>query len=171
MPHNFSAICCRCADFVFYCIMDNEAFIHLTFSEEGHHRAVSWVEQNYPDSPVVTNPEAGKFCRHFSSYLNGQTKSLPGAGESPLMKNATPFQLSVWKLISQIPYGETRTYGQLAEQLNKKGAARAIGQACNKNPLALIIPCHRVVGCHGMRGFAGGISVKKQLLALEKKKL
>jgi len=168
--HNFSALCCRDADFVFYCITDNEKLIHLTFSEEAHRHAVSWLEQNYPDSPVGTNTQPEKFCRYFSGYLTGRTKSLPAAGASPFMKTATPFQASVWKVISQIPYGETRTYGQLAVQLNKKGAARAVGQACHKNPLALIIPCHRVVGCQGgLRGFAGGIAVKKRLLALEKK--
>lgn len=168
--HNFKAVCCRHQDFVFYCLTDNEKLIHLTFSEEAHHRAVSWLEHSYPDSPVATNTQPDKFCRHFSDYLSGQKKSLPTTGDSPFFKTATPFQASVWKAISQIPYGETRTYGQLAEQMKKKGAARAVGQACHKNPLALIIPCHRVVGSHGLRGFAGGISVKEQLLALEKKK-
>ena len=169
--HNFRVGRCRHQDFVFYCITDNDVLVHLTFSEEAHRQAVSWLQQQYQGFPVRTNPQQENFCRQFFNYLSGQTKTLPEAGESPFYQNATPFQVSVWKLISQIPYGQTRTYGQLAEKLNKKGAARAIGQACGKNPLALIIPCHRVVGCHGMVGFAGGTAVKKRLLELEKKKL
>ncbi|TFG35819.1 MAG: MGMT family protein, partial [Desulfobacterales bacterium] len=75
----------------------------------------------------------------------------------------------VWDRICQIPSGATRTYGSLAQSLGNKALARAVGQACAANPIALLIPCHRVVGHTGLGGFAGGIDLKKQLLALEMK--
>lgn len=80
----------------------------------------------------------------------------------------TAFQLAVWKKIAEIPYGETRTYGQIAEALGKPTASRAVGQACNKNPLWIIIPCHRVIGKNQtLVGYAGGLNKKQALLQLE----
>ncbi|MCX5876804.1 MAG: MGMT family protein [Deltaproteobacteria bacterium] len=83
------------------------------------------------------------------------------------MEKGTEFQRHVWDCIAKIPYGETKTYGELAQALGKPGAARAVGQACNANPLALIVPCHRVTGSCGLGGFAGGTEAKKYLLDLE----
>ncbi|MCK5193932.1 MAG: MGMT family protein, partial [Desulfobulbaceae bacterium] len=74
----------------------------------------------------------------------------------------------VWSLIEEIPFGETRTYGTLAKQLGNSNLARAVGNACNKNPVALLIPCHRVVGKNNLGGFAGGSEIKEQLLKLER---
>lgn len=80
----------------------------------------------------------------------------------------TPFQLAVWNQLLQIPYGETRTYGQIAAAIGKPGAARAVGMACNRNPLWIAIPCHRVVGSnHALTGYAGGLDMKQALLTLE----
>ena len=83
------------------------------------------------------------------------------------MEKGTEFQRRVWDSIAEIPYGETKTYGELAQALGNPGAARAVGQACNANPLALIVPCHRVTGSSGLGGFAGGCAVKKHLLQME----
>lgn len=80
----------------------------------------------------------------------------------------TDFQKQVWKKMSQIPFGKTTSYGEIAKSLKKPGAARAVGTACGKNPVLLAIPCHRVVGTTGLGGFSGGgLPVKKQLLTLE----
>lgn len=89
--------------------------------------------------------------------------------ELPLSVEAgTPFQRLVWDALRQIPYGQTRTYGQIAAQIGRPTAARAVGGACNRNPLAIVTPCHRVVGSSGaLTGFAGGIDNKKALLSLE----
>ncbi|MCK5323584.1 MAG: MGMT family protein, partial [Desulfobulbaceae bacterium] len=86
---------------------------------------------------------------------------------SPFFDKGTEFQKKVWDLISTIPFSETRTYGELAVKLGSVGYSRAVGQACNKNPLPLIIPCHRVIGSTGLGGFSGGISIKKRLLDIE----
>jgi methylated-DNA-[protein]-cysteine S-methyltransferase len=81
---------------------------------------------------------------------------------------ATPFQREVWRITRLIPYGETRSYGWVAKQTGKPGAARAVGQALAKNRLAIIIPCHRVVGGSGkLCGFSSGLKLKRQLLRLE----
>ncbi|QGV77769.1 methylated-DNA--[protein]-cysteine S-methyltransferase [Streptomyces ficellus] len=80
----------------------------------------------------------------------------------------TPFQLSVWERLRTIPYGETRSYGELAEALGKPGASRAVGLANGKNPVGIIVPCHRVIGASGgLTGYGGGLDRKQRLLAFE----
>jgi len=82
--------------------------------------------------------------------------------------HGTPFQMAVWSELRKIPYGETCTYGDIARSLGKPGAARAVGMANHENPVAVVIPCHRVVGSDGsLTGYAGGLHIKQQLLALE----
>lgn len=81
----------------------------------------------------------------------------------------TVFQKSVWIEMMKIPYGETRTYGELASSLGKPGASRAVGSACNKNKLLFAVPCHRVVSSQGIGGFACGVDTKKKLLEIEQK--
>ena len=86
----------------------------------------------------------------------------------PIAPAGTAFQQAVWEQLDQIPYGETRTYGQIAAALGKPGAARAVGAACRANPLWLVIPCHRVVGADGsLTGYAYGPEVKQALLEWE----
>ncbi len=86
----------------------------------------------------------------------------------PLDVRGTPFQRSVWTALQRIPYGETRTYGQLAEAMAKPSAVRAVGTAIGRNPLPIVLPCHRVVGSNGaLTGFRGGLEMKRAILALE----
>ena len=86
------------------------------------------------------------------------------------MVQGTDFQKSVWHALQQIPYAQVRTYGQIAQALGRPGAARAVGQACNRNPLWIVIPCHRVIGKNSaLTGYAGGIALKQELLELEQK--
>ncbi|MBQ9166489.1 MAG: methylated-DNA--[Oscillospiraceae bacterium] len=87
--------------------------------------------------------------------------------ELPLDHQGTPFQQQVWQALRTIPWGETRTYGHIARQIGRPKAARAVGQACNRNPIPLLIPCHRVVGAKGLTGYAGGLERKGQLLEME----
>lgn len=84
--------------------------------------------------------------------------------------NGTDFQKKVWKELCRIPYGETRSYKEIAVAINQPTASRAVGMANNKNPLLLVVPCHRVIGANGsLVGFALGLNIKEELLALEKK--
>lgn len=89
----------------------------------------------------------------------------------PLDLRGTPFQKQVWELLLGIPFGETRSYGQLADQLGDPNATRAVGAANGRNPVSIIVPCHRVIGASGkLTGFAGGLNAKKYLLELESRR-
>ena len=100
----------------------------------------------------------------LQEYFSGIRKDF----DLTLAPKGTPFQKLVWRELMNIPYGQTRTYGEIAAAIKKPGAARAVGMACNKNPIWLLIPCHRVVGKSGsLTGYAGGLPMKHALLELE----
>lgn len=106
-------------------------------------------------------PEA---IRQLTAYFAGELTTF----DLPLDLHGTPFQRSVWAELNKIPYGETRTYGELAEELGKPGASRAVGLANGKNPVSIIVPCHRVIGASGgLTGYGGGLDRKQRLLAFE----
>ena len=103
-------------------------------------------------------------ARQLEEYFAGQRKEF----SLPLAPKGTEFQLRVWQALLQIPYGETRSYGELAAMVGNPKACRAVGGANHRNPLSILIPCHRVVGTGGsLTGYAGGLSVKEFLLKLE----
>ncbi len=103
--------------------------------------------------------------KQLEEYFNGKRKSFD---LNIKFKKGTDFQLSVWEALSEIPYGEKVTYKYIAEKIDNPKAVRAVGGANNKNPLAIIIPCHRVIGSSGkMVGYAEGIDKKEFLLKLE----
>jgi methylated-DNA-[protein]-cysteine S-methyltransferase len=103
--------------------------------------------------------------RQLEAYFSGNLTEF----RVDLRLNGTPFQVSVWRQLRQIPYGGTTTYGELARRLGKPAASRAVGLANGANPIAIIVPCHRVIGANGkLTGFGGGLDVKEKLLALER---
>lgn len=119
------------------------------------------LESEEEDSPLLREAE-----RQLASYFAGQLQVF----SLPLCTKGTPFQEKVWCALQKIPYGETRTYGELAAMIGQPTAARAVGGANHRNPLAIIIPCHRVVAAHGgLGGYGGGLDKKQWLLALEEK--
>ncbi|WP_369274348.1 methylated-DNA--[protein]-cysteine S-methyltransferase [Streptomyces sp. R11] len=98
------------------------------------------------------------------AYFAGELKEFT----LELRLNGTPFQRSVWEQLRKIPYGETRSYGELADTLGNSGASRAVGLANGKNPIGIIVPCHRVVGANGgLTGYGGGLARKQRLLDFE----
>jgi methylated-DNA-[protein]-cysteine S-methyltransferase len=103
--------------------------------------------------------------RQLHEYFEGRRMAFDLA----LRFGGTPFQRRVWQALLTIPYGETRTYGQIAGQIGSPGAARAVGAANGRNPIAIVTPCHRLLGASGdgLRGFAGGLEAKETLLSLE----
>lgn len=102
--------------------------------------------------------------RQLAAYFAGRLRSF----DLPLDPAGTAFQRQVWQALQAIPYGETRSYGALAAALGRPSAARAVGAANGRNPLSIVVPCHRVVGAGGaLTGFAGGLAIKARLLALE----
>lgn len=128
---------------------------------------LKFVLKEEDTSGITTEPTAvhQAACRQISSYLAGKLKVF----DLPLMPMGTVFQQKVWQEIAAIPFGVTVTYGEIARRLGDIHLARAVGQAANKNPLPVVIPCHRVIG-HGGRltGFAPGLPTKAFLLGLEK---
>jgi methylated-DNA-[protein]-cysteine S-methyltransferase len=101
----------------------------------------------------------------IEQYLNGQRQRF----DLPLaLVSCTPFQLRVWEALQAIPYGQTTHYGHIAQQVGSPAAVRAVGAAIGRNPLIMVIPCHRVLGAKGaLTGYAGGLARKHTLLALE----
>ncbi len=114
-----------------------------------------------PPGPSGAHPVAGELAGYFAGTLTGFTVPVE-------MRGGSDFERAVWAEIAAIPYGEMRTYGAIATALGDPGAARAVGTACNRNPVPVIVPCHRVVGAGGkMVGFGGGLDRKRRLLELE----
>jgi methylated-DNA-[protein]-cysteine S-methyltransferase len=102
--------------------------------------------------------------RELAEYFGGERKRF----ETALAPEGTPFQRSVWKAISNVAFGETITYAELARRAGRPGSARAAGAATGRNPIGIIVPCHRIVGSNGsLTGYAGGLDRKRALLALE----
>jgi methylated-DNA-[protein]-cysteine S-methyltransferase len=109
--------------------------------------------------PVLLKTE-----EQLRDYFAGKRKSF----SIPLDMRGTPFQRNVWKALIAIPFGQTRTYGDLAKQLGNPTASRAVGAANGRNPVSIVVPCHRVIGASGkLTGFAGGLETKAHLLGLE----
>lgn len=103
--------------------------------------------------------------KQLNEYFDGKRKEF----DLPLAPKGTEFQKKVWNALKEIPFGETRSYGEIARRIGNEKASRAVGMANNKNPIMIIIPCHRVIGANGkLVGYAGGIDIKEKLLNLEK---
>lgn len=113
-----------------------------------------------PATPLLRQAAA-----ELREYFAGERKTFT----VPLAPKGTPFQQRVWAALQTIPYGETRSYGEIAAQIGNPKACRAVGMANNRNPLPIFIPCHRVVGSDGkLVGYAGGLDIKTYLLELER---
>ena len=114
-----------------------------------------WQRDATPFAPVVGQLER---------YFNGELRDF----EVPLSLQGNPFELRVWNALLEIPYGETVSYGEIARRIGEPGAPRAVGLANGRNPVALIVPCHRVIGADGsLTGYGGGLERKRFLLDLE----
>ena len=132
------------------------ALTRLTF---GHTQSsVPYVNASH-ESPLLHEAK-----KQLDAYFKGNLTVF----DLPLEPAGTPFQKQVWNALREIPYGHTRTYAQIAAIIGRPAACRAVGGANHLNPIAIIIPCHRVIGANGsLVGYAGGISIKRQLLELE----
>jgi methylated-DNA-[protein]-cysteine S-methyltransferase len=105
-----------------------------------------------------------RVMRQLHEYFDGKRKTF----DLPLAMRGTPFQLDVWRALQRIPYGETRTYAGIANEIGRPRATRAVGAANGANPIPIVVPCHRVIGTNGsLTGFGGGIDVKRRLLEME----
>lgn len=110
------------------------------------------------------NELSRRAARELAEYFAGRRRAF----DLPLRPAGTEFQRAVWAALQEVPFGEKTSYGELAEKLGRPAAARAVGGAVGKNPLLVLIPCHRVLGKDGsLTGFSAGLDLKKALLALE----
>ena len=117
------------------------------------------------DRPRGSDPLLTEAAEQLEAYFAGELQEFT----LPLsVRSGSDFERAVWTQLTRIPYGEMQTYGEVAKIVGDVGAARAVGTACNRNPIAIVVPCHRVVGAGGkMVGFGGGIPTKRHLLELE----
>lgn len=134
-------------------VEENAAITAIRFLEEGAAPAM------YTETPLLK-----RASQQLAEYFAGQRVSF----DLPLAPQGTPFQLSVWAALQTIPYGAVCSYGDIARQIGNAKAYRAVGNANNRNPIAIVIPCHRVIGANGkLVGYGGGLDKKEMLLALE----
>lgn len=118
-------------------------------------------------SPYKENAISQEAKRQLQAYIDGTLSQF----DLPLGAKGTAFQRSVWQALCDIPYGETRSYGDIATAIGNPKAVRAVGTANSKNPISIIVPCHRVIGSNGkLTGYAGGLNRKEWLLRLEDRK-
>jgi methylated-DNA-[protein]-cysteine S-methyltransferase len=137
----------------------------------GTERGLIQVDFQQGDRPVQPHPtwqeDTGQLelaRQQLHEYFHGQRQQF----RLPLAPAGTPFQQRVWQALQGIPFGTTLTYRELAQRLRRPRAARAVGHANGRNPLAIVIPCHRLIGSDGqLRGYAGGIALKRRLLQHE----
>lgn len=131
---------------------------HISFQdgEDALIPAPDWQRDDTAFTDAITQLDA---------YFAGELQEF----DLPLAPEGTPFQQSVWRMLQTIPYGHTSTYGELAAEIGQPNASRAVGAANGRNPIPIVIPCHRVIGANGkLTGFSGGLHIKEALLSLEK---
>ena len=144
-----------------FCVIDSPVGrLHIT-EEQNAIIGIAFVSEDVcpPGTPLL---------RHCAAQLREYFNHERTVFDVPLhFASGTAFQRSVWEAMQHIPYGEVRTYGQLSKIIGRPNAVRAVGGACHVNPIAIIVPCHRVVGANGLTGYAGGLDKKEILLSLE----
>lgn len=142
---------------------NDEALVYVKLPGDLSSEPAPYLTRNF-EQIIEVSEDKGGYSKEINLFLEGKLKKF----SLPIYFKGTEFQEKVWKELLNIPYGETRTYKELAERVNCMKGYRAVGGALNENPLAIIIPCHRVIGSDGkLTGFAGGVDLKGKLLQLE----
>ena len=145
----------------------------IVADRQGRLRSAGWddpaprMRRQLGDRPFAldTATDPFGFASAFEAYFAGELEALDGLRATA---DGTAFQSAVWRALSEIPCGETRSYGEIARRVGKASATRAVGMANNANPLGVVVPCHRVIGADGsLTGYGGGIERKRWLLAHE----
>jgi methylated-DNA-[protein]-cysteine S-methyltransferase len=140
-------------------VASGDGLAGILWENDRPHRVRLDLQAEDEGHPVLLETE-----RQLGEYFAGQRKAFA----LKLDVAGTPFQRQVWNALLTIPFGETRSYGQIARQIGNPSAVRAVGAANGRNPISIVAPCHRVIGSTGrLTGFAGGLAVKARLLALE----
>jgi len=151
-----------------YCYIESMVGRLLVAGDEDGLRYISFMKGKNRITPNVDwkedQPYLGEPIRQLELYFQGRLKQF----SLKLAPQGTPFQLDVLRALQEVPYGETISYGELAQRIGRPNASRAVGAANARNPLPIVIPCHRVIGSNGnLVGFGGGLEIKRKLLDLE----
>jgi methylated-DNA-[protein]-cysteine S-methyltransferase len=158
-------------DALCYRVVDSPIGPLLLAGDSSALRRLAFVREGLPEpDDAWSRDEQGRLdavCRELDAYFAGRLTRF----ETAVAPAGTPFQQRVWRALCDIPYGTTTSYGDLARTIGAEKAVRAVGAANGANPIAIIIPCHRVIGANGsLTGFGGGLPVKRALLDLEQGK-
>lgn len=134
---------------------------------EGFAELENWTEKYIPGALLEENEaETAKYAEQLQEYFKGERSRF----DIPLNAIGTDFQQEVWTALKELSYGETASYGEIADKINRPGSSRAVGTAIGKNPILIVVPCHRVIHKNGgISGYRGKLPMKKRLLALETK--
>jgi methylated-DNA-[protein]-cysteine S-methyltransferase len=151
-----------------YTTMDSPVGRLRLVADEAGLRRLEFDKHGFSEAPADWREDA-RALREVSSQLAAYFAGRLKVFDFPLAPEGTPFQLQVWERLLEIPYGETVSYGTLAQRVGNPAASRAVGLANGRNPIAIVIPCHRVIGSNGtLTGYGGGLPNKQKLLALER---
>jgi O-6-methylguanine DNA methyltransferase len=147
----------------------SQGLVRIAFPRERGLGFRGWLERHLPEaSPVDWVPVLDKVATELEEYFSGRRTVFT----VPLDLRGTPFQRAVWEELLRVPYGEVRSYGEVARVLGRPSAARAVGAAVGSNPVPVLVPCHRIIQKSGeLGGFGGGLQAKRELLALERARL
>ncbi|MFE7298449.1 methylated-DNA--[protein]-cysteine S-methyltransferase [Streptomyces sp. NPDC057579] len=142
-------------------VADGDALSGLYMTDQRHRPP----QETFGTPADPAEPPFARTIAQLRAYFRGELTTF----DLPLALHGTPFQRRVWAALGTIPYGETLSYGQLAERLGNPAASRAVGLANGRNPIGIIVPCHRVVGANGsLTGYGGGLDRKRRLLTFER---
>ncbi len=140
-------------------VAGEQGLVAILWENDDPERVRLGALEEMPDHPVLK-----RAAEQLAGYFAGELQAF----DIPLDLRGTDFQRNVWHALLTIPFGETRTYGEIARQIDRPNASRAVGAANGRNPISIIAPCHRVIGSNGaLTGFAGGLDAKRYLLRLE----
>lgn len=150
---------------LYFIIIDPIPSVILTLTADDNNLLrIDFGAQRPANAIEKITPILNLAAQQLEEYFHGLRRDFT----IPLKANGTQFQQQVWQALTYIPYGTTHTYKELAETIGKPKASRAVGSACNRNPLPIVIPCHRVIGSSGsLTGYAGGLELKAMLLKIE----
>jgi len=137
----------------------------IALPNEEENLCIHWLKQRFPQYSIIENPAKNlDVVQQLQEYFAGKRKKF----DVKLHLAGTPFEKKVWKALTEIPYGKTASYAEIASKIGKPTAFRAVGNANGKNPIPIIIPCHRVINSSGeLGGYGGGLDLKRRLLELE----
>lgn len=147
----------------FYIASSEKGLVQLNLRDKDHFSRE--LHNSFPDADLVESEEKNQLViRQLNEYFAGERKEF----SVPLHLNGTEFHQRVWRALCEIPFGKTASYKEIAERIGNPKAMRAVGQANHRNPIPIIIPCHRVIGANGhLTGYGGGMDMKEKLLSHE----